>query len=160
MLFCLALPAGLACSYLLLATLLSAALKPAARSSRTLRFDVIVPAHNEAGVIERTVASLRKIEWPADRFRILVVADNCVDATAALARGAGAQVLERQDSTHRGKGYALQHAFRHSLDEAWAGAVVVIDADAEVSSNLLEACAAWIETGAHAVQTHYGVLNS
>lgn len=159
MLFCLALPAGLACSYLLLATLLSAALKPAARSSRTLRFDVIVPAHNEAGVIERTVASLRKIEWPADRFRILVVADNCVDATAALARGAGAQVLERQDSTHRGKGYALQHAFRHSLDEAWAGAVVVIDADAEVSSNLLEACAARIETGAHAVQTHYGVLN-
>ena len=159
MLFCLALPAGLACSYLLLATLLSAALRPAARSSRTLRFDVIVPAHNEAGVIERTVASLRKIEWPADRFRILVVADNCVDATDALARGAGAQVLERQDSTHRGKGYALQHAFRHSLDEAWAGAVVVIDADAEVSSNLLEACAARIETGAHAVQTHYGVLN-
>jgi cellulose synthase/poly-beta-1,6-N-acetylglucosamine synthase-like glycosyltransferase len=159
MLFCLALPAGLACFYLLFATLLSAELRPAARSSRTLRFNVIVPAHNEAGVIERTVASLRKIEWPADRFRILVVADNCVDATAALARGAGAQVLERTDLTHRGKGYALQHAFRHSLDEAWAGAVVVIDADAEVSSNLLEACAARIETGAHAVQTHYGVLN-
>jgi cellulose synthase/poly-beta-1,6-N-acetylglucosamine synthase-like glycosyltransferase len=158
-LLCLAIPAGLACLYLLISTLLSAALRVPARSSRRLQFDVIVPAHNEAAVIERTVASLKMIEWPADRFRVWVVADNCSDSTASLARTAGAQVWERHDTSLRGKGYALQYAFGASLGEGWANAVVVVDADAEVSVNLLEAFAARIETGAHAVQAHYGVLN-
>jgi len=158
-LLCLALPAGFACLYLFVSTLLSRALPVPPGSSRKLRFEVIVPAHNEAAVIERTVASLKKIDWPADRFRVWVVADNCGDTTAELARGAGARVLERHDTTLRGKGYALQHAFRASLDESWAHAVVVVDADAEVSVNLLEAFAARIGMGAHAVQAHYGVLN-
>jgi 1,2-diacylglycerol 3-beta-glucosyltransferase len=158
-LLCLALPAGFACLYLFVATLLSRALPVPAHSSRQLRFDVIVPAHNEAAVIERTVASLKKLDWPSDRFRVWVVADNCADATAELARAAGARVLERHDSTLRGKGYALQHAFQASLGESWADAVVVVDADAEVSANLLEAFAARIGIGAHAVQAHYGVLN-
>jgi 1,2-diacylglycerol 3-beta-glucosyltransferase len=158
-LLCLALPAGLACLYLFISTLLSAALRVPARSSQRLQFDVIVPAHNEAAVIERTVASLKKIEWPADRFRVWVVADNCTDSTASQARSAGAQVWERHDANLRGKGYALQYAFGASLREGWANAVVVVDADAEVSANLLEAFAARIETGAHAVQAHYGVLN-
>jgi cellulose synthase/poly-beta-1,6-N-acetylglucosamine synthase-like glycosyltransferase len=158
-LLCLALPAGLACLYLFISTLLSAALRVPARSSQRLQFDVIVPAHNEAAVIERTVASLKKIEWPADRFRVWVVADNCTDSTASQARSAGAQVWERHDANLRGKGYALQYAFGASLREGWANAVVVVDADAEVSANLLEAIAARIETGAHAVQAHYGVLN-
>jgi cellulose synthase/poly-beta-1,6-N-acetylglucosamine synthase-like glycosyltransferase len=158
-LLCLALPAGLACLYLFISTLLSAALRVPARSSQRLQFDVIVPAHNEAAVIERTVASLKKIEWPADRFRVWVVADNCTDSTASQARSAGAQVRERHDANLRGKGYALQYAFGASLREGWANAVVVVDADAEVSANLLEAFAARIETGAHAVQAHYGVLN-
>ncbi|MEP6547779.1 MAG: glycosyltransferase family 2 protein [Gammaproteobacteria bacterium] len=154
-----ALPAGLACLYLLACTLLSRALRIPARSSRRLQFDVIVPAHNEAAVIERTVKSLKKIDWPADRFRVWVVADNCSDTTATLARGAGARVWERHDTHLRGKGYALQYAFRASLSDAWANAVVVVDADAEVSTNLLEAFAARIETGEHAIQAHYGVLN-
>jgi cellulose synthase/poly-beta-1,6-N-acetylglucosamine synthase-like glycosyltransferase len=158
-LLCLALPAGLACLYLFISTLLSAALRVPARSSQRLQFDVIVPAHNEAAVIERTVASLKKIEWPADRFRVWVVADNCTDSTASQARSAGAQVWERHDANLRGKGYALQYAFGASLREGWANAIVVVDADAEVSANLLEAFAARIETGAHAVQAHYGVLN-
>jgi cellulose synthase/poly-beta-1,6-N-acetylglucosamine synthase-like glycosyltransferase len=158
-LLCLAMPAGLACLYLFISTLLSAALRVPARSSRRLQFDVIVPAHNEAAVIERTVASLKKIDWPADRFRVWVVADNCSDSTASLARAAGAHVWERHDTSLRGKGYALQYAFAASLGEGWANAVVVVDADAEVSVNLLEAFAARIETGAHAVQAHYGVLN-
>jgi cellulose synthase/poly-beta-1,6-N-acetylglucosamine synthase-like glycosyltransferase len=154
-----AVPAALACVYLFVSTLLSGALPIPVRSTRGMRFDVIVPAHNEASVIERTVASLKRIDWPADRFRIWVVADNCTDTTASLARAAGAEVWERNDTRLRGKGYALQHAFRASLGEAWATAVVVVDADAEVSLNLLEAFAARIEGGAHAVQAHYGVLN-
>jgi glycosyltransferase involved in cell wall biosynthesis len=72
-----------------------------------LRFDLIVPAHNEAAIIARTVKSLRAVDWPADRFRVLVVADNCSDNTAQVAREAGAQVLERHGSSHRGTCYAL-----------------------------------------------------
>jgi 1,2-diacylglycerol 3-beta-glucosyltransferase len=152
-------PPVISCAYLLALTLLSQRPKSMVPSSRTLKFDVVVPAHNEAGVIERTISSLRKIDWPPDRYRILVIADNCTDSTAALAQSAGADVLERHDTTLRGKGYALAFAFRSSRERAWANAVVIIDADAEVSANLLVAFAARIEQGAHAVQAHYGILN-
>jgi cellulose synthase/poly-beta-1,6-N-acetylglucosamine synthase-like glycosyltransferase len=159
LLLLLAVAALVPCICLLGATLLSGRPQPPSCPSRRLRFDVIVPAHNEAAVIARTVASLRKLDWPADLFRILVVADNCSDATAGIARSAGAEVLERVDLEFRGKGYALAHAFAISRQQGRADAVVVIDADSEVSANLLEAFAARLECGAHAVQADYGVLN-
>lgn len=152
-------PAMLASAYLLLATLLSGRARVPERSSRTMRFDVIVPAHNEESVIERTVKSLMRIDWPKEYFRVVVIADNCTDATADTARRAGAEVMERRDKTRRGKGYALEFAFAASMRRQWAAAVAVIDADAEVSPNLLEAFAARIAAGAQAVQVHYGVLN-
>jgi cellulose synthase/poly-beta-1,6-N-acetylglucosamine synthase-like glycosyltransferase len=154
-----ALPAVLACGYLLLCTLLSARAPAPARPARRMRFDVFVPAHNEEAVIARTVANLLKLDWPADRFRVIVIADNCTDATSRIAAGAGAQVYQRTNLEKRGKGYALAHAFDRSVSEGWASAVVVIDADAQASTNLLEAFAGRIENGAFAVQAHYGVLN-
>jgi cellulose synthase/poly-beta-1,6-N-acetylglucosamine synthase-like glycosyltransferase len=69
------------------------------------RFAVLVPAHNESLCVSATVAAIR--EQVAEGDRVLVVADNCSDDTATLARAAGAEVLERTDATHRGKGYAL-----------------------------------------------------
>jgi 1,2-diacylglycerol 3-beta-glucosyltransferase len=156
----LGLPAVAACLYLLILTLLSAALPVPGPSERKLRFDVIVPAHNEESVIASVIASLQRIDWPADQFRVVVVADNCTDATAALATAAGAHVMQRMDQTNRGKGYALDFAFKASRARNWADAVVVIDADAEVSPNILESFAARIERGAHAVQAHYGVSNT
>ena len=159
-LFALALPATAASLYLLVLTLLSSAPSMALRSSRRMRFDVIVPAYNEAAIIESVVANLLKLDWPADGFRVLVVANNCTDSTAALARAAGAEVLERHESEQRGKGYGLEAAFQASREKGWAYAVVVVDADTEVSPNLLEAFAARIENGAAAIQAHYGVLNS
>ncbi len=159
LLFVLAVPAVMACAYLLLLTLLSAQLKPLVVNSNELRFDVIVPAHNESSIIARTIASLKKIAWPADRHRIIVVADNCTDETAKIARACGVEALERHDPSLRGKGHALNFAFKQSAVQGWADAVVVIDADAEVSANLLSAIAARIEHGASAVQVHYGILN-
>jgi cellulose synthase/poly-beta-1,6-N-acetylglucosamine synthase-like glycosyltransferase len=158
-LIALALPAGVACLYLLIQTLMSGALPVVRRSARQLCFDVIVPAHNEQAVIADTISNLRKLDWPADQYRILVVADNCTDATAAIARAAGVTVLERSDTTRRGKGYALLHAFEHGLRQAWAEAVAVVDADAVVSPNLLEAFAVRLESGAQAAQAHYGVTD-
>lgn len=159
LLLIIAVPAVLSAGYLLLMTLLSQKLPVPRSSSRLLRFDIIIPAHNEATVISRTVTSLRKVEWPADRFRIIVCADNCTDATAETAREAGALVIERKNPAQRGKGHALDFAFQASRKAGHADAVVIIDADAEVSSNLLEAIAARLESGIQAAQVHYGVLN-
>jgi cellulose synthase/poly-beta-1,6-N-acetylglucosamine synthase-like glycosyltransferase len=159
LLLALTLPAALACLYLLVQTVMSGRMPAAPPSSRRLRFDVIVPAHDEAAAIAHTVANLRQLDWPADQYRILVVADNCKDATAVLARTAGATVLERHDPTLRGKGYALRAGFERSREDGRADAIAVVDADAEVSPNLLEAFAARIEQGAFAIQAHHGVLN-
>lgn len=144
--------------YLGFLTLLSAKLPPPTAGGNALRFDIVVPAHNEELGIGRTVNDLLKLEWPREQFRVLVVADNCSDSTAQRARDAGATVLERSSQTERGKGYALHHAFTRSLQEEKADAVVVVDADTLVSKNLLQAYASRIAQGAKAVQAHYGVL--
>ncbi len=154
-----AVPAALTCAYLTLATILSAKPRRLRVSQKKLRFDIIVPAHDEGAVIGRTVAGLRRLNWPADRFRVLVVADNCGDQTAAIARAAGAEVLERNDAQRRGKGYALAFAFAISASRRFADAVIVVDADSDASENLLDEFAARIERGAAAVQAHYGVRN-
>jgi cellulose synthase/poly-beta-1,6-N-acetylglucosamine synthase-like glycosyltransferase len=155
-----ALPAAAACLYLLGLTVLSAALPKPAPSSRKLRFDIIVPAHNEEHVLANVIRSLQALDWPADQFRVVVVADNCTDATAAIAASAGAHVMQRVDRERRGKGYALDFGFNASRARGWADAVVVIDADAQVSPNLLESYACRMERGEHAVQAHYGVSNT
>lgn len=159
LLLILAIPATFSCVYLALLTLLSGALPVPRPSSRRLRFDVFVPAHNEEAGITRTALSLLAMDWPRSCFRVIVIADNCTDNTAAVARAAGAEVLERHDLTLRGKGYALAHAFDFSARDGFAEAVVVVDADALVSPNLLESFAARIERGGKAMQAHYGILN-
>jgi 1,2-diacylglycerol 3-beta-glucosyltransferase len=155
-----AVPAAAASLYVLAMTLLSAKLAPLPPSERKLRFDVIVPAHNEESVIANVVRSVKAVDWPADQFRVVVVADNCTDATAAIATAEGAHVMQRFDQENRGKGYALDFAFKASRARGWADAVVVVDADAQVSSNLLESYARRLERGEHAVQVHYGVSNT
>jgi cellulose synthase/poly-beta-1,6-N-acetylglucosamine synthase-like glycosyltransferase len=155
----LALPALFFTAYLLLLTLMSASLPAPTASSRSLKFAVIVPAHNEERNIAETVGSLKQLDWPAEACRLYVVADNCTDKTGERAEHAGAQVLERHDAVLRGKGYALAHAFDRVLADGWADAVVIVDADTVVSPNLLEAYAARLEQGEQAVQAHYGVRN-
>jgi glycosyltransferase involved in cell wall biosynthesis len=140
-----ALPAILSSAYLLMQTLLSAPLRTPRTKSRRVTFDIVVPAHDEAGNIAQTIASLRASDWPAAHFRVIVVADNCTDDTAAVATAAGATVIERHDPERRGKGYALEYAFRFCQAAASATAIVVVDADAVVSRNLLEAFAARID---------------
>lgn len=152
------LPVTLACGYLLLLTLSSRRTRAPAGPTPRLRFDLIVPAHNEEAGIAQTIESLLAVEWPESLRRVLVVADNCSDATAARARAAGAEVLERTDPVNRGKGFALEHAFAHSLAGP-ADALVVVDADTLVSRNLLFAFATRLEAGAPAVQADYAVRN-
>src|SRR5579864_6561248 len=132
---------------------------PPAIPGPRLRFDVVVPAHDEEKEIAETVASLLAMVYPRELFRVLVVADNCTDKTAERAMASGARVLTRDDRDHRGKGYALAHAFDRSLSDGFADVVVVVDADTLVTSNLLAAFAARFEAGAAVVQADYGVRN-
>lgn len=154
-----ALPVVLACGYLLLLTLLSADMEAPPRVAPRLKFDIIVPSHNEEAGIASTVANLSAVDYPAALRRILVVADNCTDSTADKAREAGATVLVRHDTEKRGKGFALAYAFEHSLKEGFADAVVVVDADTHVSPHLLHSYGLRLEAGAQAIQAHYGVMN-
>lgn len=156
----LAAPAAASCSYLLALTLLSARNRVPAPSTRTMQFDIIIPAHNEESGIASAVRSALAVDWPADRFRVVVVADNCSDATAEVAARAGAQVLVRTNTELRGKGHALAFAFQESRQHGQAQAVVVVDADSSVSPNLIEAIASRLERGEKAVQVHYGVSNT
>ena len=144
--------------YLGLLTLFSAA-KAAPPVGKRTRFVIVVPAHNEESQIATTVGSLRAVDYPADMFRVLVVADNCSDATAVKAKAAGAEVIERHHDSLRGKGYALEYAFNFVLAEGKTDAVVVVDADTLVSKSLLGAFAARLESGALAAQAEYGVSN-
>jgi len=153
------LPVVAGCGYLLLLTLLSWRRAAPVPPAPARKFDVVIPSHNEELGIARTVANLSAVDYPGNLRRILVVADNCSDATAQKAREAGATVLERFDTEKRGKGYALAFAFERSQKDGFADAVVVVDADTVVTPNLLHAYAARLERGAHAVQAHYGVMN-
>jgi cellulose synthase/poly-beta-1,6-N-acetylglucosamine synthase-like glycosyltransferase len=114
------------------------ALLPGARpapESRRPRLAVLIPAHDEAGGIQRTLRSIAPDLMPGDRM--LVVADNCSDDTAQLAASAGAQVAVRHDADRRGKGYALDFGVRH-LEADPPEVLVIVDADCEVSPLMVD----------------------
>jgi cellulose synthase/poly-beta-1,6-N-acetylglucosamine synthase-like glycosyltransferase len=144
--------------YLALLTLVSAARRaPPRQGDKTLV--AVIPAHNEELGIESTVKSLLAADYPSDKRRVVVVADNCIDATAARARAAGADVLERTDAVKRGKGYALELGFAHALADRAVDAVVVIDADTVVAENLWRSLSDHLAGGFFAVQAANRVRN-
>ena len=97
---------------------------------------IVVPAHDEAEIIGATLRSLQ--DAIDDAMRILVIADNCTDATAQTARDAGVEVLERKDLEHRGKGFALAYAADH-LRPNPPDVFVVLDADCSTDATSLRA---------------------
>ncbi len=100
---------------------------------------IIVPAHEEADGIGKTVAALISQLRPGDR--LLVVADNCTDETARRAREAGAEVVERSDPIRRGKGYALDFGVRH-MERSPSPIVIIIDADCTMEAGAVDRLAA------------------
>jgi cellulose synthase/poly-beta-1,6-N-acetylglucosamine synthase-like glycosyltransferase len=113
------------------------------------RVAVLVPAHNESVNVIPTIACLQRQLAATDI--LLVIADNCSDDTAALARAAGAQVAERQNALLRGKGYAL--AF--GVDRLRADppdVVLVVDADCTVSNGAVAGIAQYCHATGKPVQ--------
>lgn len=96
---------------------------------------VIVPAHNESLLIAETLRSIASQLGRTDR--LLVVADNCTDDTARIAAAAGAEVIERNNSLERGKGYALDSGVRHLAQDP-REVVLIIDGDCTVAADAVE----------------------
>ena len=146
----------------LLILTIAGCLRPRAESSglrRSIsRIAVVVPAHNEEDGVADTVTSLRRCLAANSPHTIVVVADNCDDRTADRAQAAGARVLVRNDSELRGKGFALEFAFRVLLGEGF-DAMAVVDADTIVEPAFLAVIERCLAQGADAVQCRYGVLN-
>ena len=115
----------------------------------SVRFLVLVPAHNEEKVLGQTLAALMADIRPRDQ--VLVVADRCTDATADIARQAGAMVLERRAGDEPGRAAARQDGIRHALGLAW-DAMVMIDADSIVEPGFFRACESALASGAEALQ--------
>lgn len=90
---------------------------------------VLIPAHDEQAAIRETLTHLMRTLRPSDR--VLVVADNCTDSTAAIARDCGAEVCERRDDERRGKPYALDFGLQ-VLRRNPPRVVVFLDADCRV----------------------------
>lgn len=107
---------------------------------------VLIPAHDEARGIGETLRALAGVA--PQGTRVLVVADNCSDATAAAARAAGAEVVERRDPHARGKGFALAFGRDHLARSATPpDAVIVMDADCRLAPGSVEALAAACRDG-------------
>jgi cellulose synthase/poly-beta-1,6-N-acetylglucosamine synthase-like glycosyltransferase len=167
-----AVPTCIGSGYLLF-ILTSAAIAPKRKRAVTARTSplsatVVIPAHNEEDVISATLQSLAAVQPP---LPVVVIADNCTDRTAQLARDAGASVIERQNKDERGKGFALAYAFDLLMNESRNGgaiagsgadAYIVVDADTQVQPDFAVRLLAELPDDPAvpaAVQGRYGVMN-
>lgn len=126
-------PAVVFCIECLLA-LLPARRWPETDHSTAPQFTILMPAHNESAIIKQTLDNL--IPQLRSQDSILVIADNCTDDTAQIARDAGAEVTERSHETDRGKGFALAHGLEQLKDNP-PPVVIIIDADTTVEEHAL-----------------------
>jgi cellulose synthase/poly-beta-1,6-N-acetylglucosamine synthase-like glycosyltransferase len=138
---------------------------------------VLVPAHDEEAQIGATVQALLPAlaaapgggagpggvgAGPGPKLRLIVIADNCTDGTAAEARAAGArapagvqvEIIERADRARRGKGFALAFGLRH-LDAAPPEVVVIIDADCRLAEGDVATLARLARSSGRPVQAEY-----
>jgi hypothetical protein len=130
------------------------------RADPSLRFVVLIPAHNEERLIGQALESVLAVDYPAERVAVHVVADNCTDATSAIARAHGIEVHERV-SPDAGKGPALQWLLGRLRDRGDEfDAVVILDADSSISSNFLRVMDALLAESGSVAQAYYAVRGS
>lgn len=136
------------------------ALLPLRREQRAQRGErpsvaVVVPAHNEQAGIAQTIDAIVPQLGPDDR--LIVVADNCNDDTAGIARSRGATVTERFDAERRGKGYAVRFALEHLRDNP-PEVIICIDADCQPQEGCLEQLARVAYATGNPIQAAYHML--
>ncbi|MFA6916304.1 MAG: glycosyltransferase family 2 protein [Parachlamydiales bacterium] len=117
---------------------------------------IVIPAHNEETQIAHLLHSLKANAIQAE---VIVIADNCNDATAEISRKMGYRVIERIDTLNRGKNKALHYAFDILLKEDFDW-FVVLDADCIVEPNFIASLQAYAQKGVSAIQAYYGMDKS
>ena len=122
------------------------------------RFGIITPAHNEELFLGRLLKSINKQDYPAGMIQTTVVADNCSDHTAKIGLENGAQVLERRDDQHRGKGYAIKFALER-IDLSEYDAIFIVDADSVIKKDLFMQLDKALRNGRKIIQCYNGVAN-
>lgn len=139
------------------------------KSASRPRIAVLVPAHNEAQGISATLETI--LPQLTERDRLVVIADNCTDETAEVAKRCfelesdaqsansvsgklDASVVERQDTDRRGKGYALDYGLRYIEDNP-PDVVVMVDADCLVHPGTIERIAGLAASSSRPVQATY-----
>lgn len=124
------------------------------------RFAVVVPAHNEEAMLPATLASIAAQDYDRRRFSVHVIADNCSDATAAVARQLGATVHERHAPDSPGKGQAISWLIAGGALPAH-DALVFIDADSRIDASFLATADAYLQRGRQvALQANYAVQDA
>ncbi|MFM9268139.1 glycosyltransferase family 2 protein [Tychonema sp. BBK16] len=134
------------------AALLSGPSKTSETKSPRPKIAVLIPAYNEAAGIAATISTILPQLTPDDR--LLVIADNCTDATAEIARNCGATAIERQDNERKGKGYALDFGLE-SIASDPPEVVIMVDADCICQPFALETLARVAVTSSRPVQATY-----
>ena len=124
------------------------------------RFMAIIPAHNEETVVANLIESLKNQNYNKDLYDIYVIADNCTDNTAKVAKQAGAIVYERFDETKKTKGYALNWFLQQKIKEdAPYDAFFVFDADNIVDTNFIKNMNKKLCQGEDVVQGYRDIKN-
>ncbi len=113
---------------------------------------VLIPAHDEAMLLPQTLEAL--LPQLAGGDRVVVVADNCTDATAEVARSWGVEVVERHDPEHRGKGYAIRTGLNYLATDP-PELVLLLDADCTAARGAVEHLRAAVQRTGCAVQAAY-----
>ena len=122
------------------------------------RYAAIISARNESAVIGRLIRTLKEQDYPSELLDVIVVADNCTDNTAEVARSAGAIVYERFNKVQVGKGYALDYLFKHIFEEQGEDAYdafFVFDADNIVDPQFVREMNKMYDTGEYSALTSY-----
>ena len=129
-------------------------------TNKNHKFMAIIPAHNEEAVVSNLIESLKNQTYDKKLYDIYVIADNCTDATAEIAKKAGAIVYKRFDPDHKTKGYALQWFLKQKIEEnADYDAFFVFDADNIVDKNFITNMNKKLCQGEEVVQGYRDIKN-
>lgn len=121
-------------------------------------FAIVIPAHNEEENIATTLGSCAGLDYPKGKYKVFVVADNCSDRTAEIAKNNGATCLERYDEEKKGKGFALEWGFKQILAEGH-DALVVLDADCQLDNHALRIFDHYLMKGEKVLQANDAASN-
>ena len=124
------------------------------------KFMAIIPAHNEESVVAELIKSLKNQNYPKELLDIYVIADNCTDCTAQVAKEAGAIVYERFDPSKKTKGYALNWFLKQKIEEnADYDAFCIFDADNIVDKDFIKNMNKKLCQGEDVVQGYRDIKN-